>query len=102
MLRATAMVVFFALAAAGSAGAEPVSCQKQIVKNLLKFKKTYLKKVGKCVDNENLGKIPGPCPDAATQLKVQTLETKIRDKIAASCPAPDLATLGFPTSCAFE
>jgi hypothetical protein len=82
--------------------AEPVDCQKQIVKNLLKFKKTYLKKVGKCVDNENVGKIPGPCPDASTQLKIQTVKTKIHDKIVVSCPDPDLATLGFPSSCAFE
>jgi hypothetical protein len=86
----------------GSVRAEPVNCQKQIVKNLLKFKKTYLKKVGKCIDNQNVGKIPGPCPDPTTALKLQTLETKIRDKIALSCPAPDLATLGFPSSCAFE
>jgi hypothetical protein len=95
-----------ALAAAllliGSAQAEPVNCQKQIVKNLLKFKKTYLKKVGKCVDNQNLGKIPGPCPDAATQLKIQTTSDKIRIKIAAACPVPDLTTLGFPSNCAFE
>lgn len=86
----------------GSAGAEPLNCQKQIVKNLLKFKKTYLKKVGKCVDNQNLGKISGPCPDAATQLKITTLAGKIRTKIELSCPDPDRATLGFPTSCAFE
>jgi hypothetical protein len=87
---------------ASSASAEPVNCQKQIVKNLLKFKKTYLKKVGKCVDNQNLGKISGPCPDTATQLKLDTLAGKIRTKIEISCPDPDLATLGFPSSCAFE
>jgi hypothetical protein len=86
----------------GSAHAEPVNCQKQIVKNLLKFKKTYLKKVGKCVDNQNLGKLSGPCPDTATQLKLDTLAGKIRTKIELSCPDPDLATLGFPSSCAFE
>jgi hypothetical protein len=92
------------LTIAPMAQAEPANCQKQIVKNLLKFKKTYLKKVGKCVDNKNVGKIAADvdCPDAATQLKIDTLETKIRDKIALSCPDPDLTTLGFPTSCAFE
>src|SRR5258706_9633846 len=86
-----------ALLLVGSAQAEPVNCQKQIVKNLLKFKKTYLKKVGKCVDNQNLGKIPGPCPDALTQLKIQTTADKVRTTIAFACPAPDLTTLGFPS-----
>ena len=98
---ALALLVALPLAAA-TVQADPVNCQKQIVKNLLKFKKTYLKKVGKCVDNENLGKIPGPCPDAATQLKLDTLKVKINLKIAAACPAPDLTTLGFPTTCAYE
>jgi hypothetical protein len=102
MLRIAALAVAVSLVCVGSVRAEPVNCQKQIVKNLLKFKKIYLKKAGKCIDNENLGKIPGPCPDAATQLKVQTVATKVHDKIAESCPAPDLATLGFPNNCAFE
>jgi hypothetical protein len=86
----------------GLADAEPTNCQKQIVKSLLKFKKTYLKQAGKCIDNENIGKIAGPCPDAATQLKISTIETKVRSKIELSCPPPDLTTLGFSTSCAFE
>jgi hypothetical protein len=84
---------------ASAASAEPVKCQKDIVKNLLKLKKTYLKKVAKCVDNQNLGKIAGPCPDAATALKVQVTRDKVVAKIALSCPDPDLATLGFPGTC---
>ena len=88
--------------AASGVRAEPVNCQKQIVKNLLKFKKTYLKKVGKCVDNQNVGKLEGPCPDPATDLKLDATEAKIRLKIEVSCPSPDLTTLGFPTSCDYE
>jgi hypothetical protein len=97
-----------ALLLIGSAQAEPVNCQKQIIKNLLKFKKTYLKALEKCADSENLGKITGPCSahtpggDAATQLKIQTTEDKVQAKIALSCPDPDLATLGFSSTCAFE
>ncbi len=87
---------------APQAAAEPVACQKNIVKSLLKLKKTYLKKVAKCLDNQNLGKIAGPCPDAATALKVQTTRDKVIAKIAASCPDPDLSTLGFAATCAFE
>ncbi len=82
--------------------AEPVKCQKDIVKNLLKLKKTYLKKTAKCLDNQNLGKVPGPCPDADADLKIETTRNKVIAKIALSCPDPDLTTLGFPTTCAFE
>src|SRR5437868_15369062 len=102
MLRSLVVVVTLAVVTAGTAGAEPVNRQKQIIKNLLKFKKTYLKAIGKCADAENLGKIPGPCPDATAQLKIQTLQGKISAKIELSCPDPDLATLGFGSTCAFE
>jgi hypothetical protein len=100
------LVVISALVAlalvASPAGADPVNCQKQIIKNLLKFKKTDLKALGKCADNENLGKITGPCPDAATLLKISKVKTAVHTKISDSCPDPDRTTLGFPTSCAFE
>jgi hypothetical protein len=87
---------------AASAQAEPVKCQNQIIKSLLKFKQTYLKALEKCADSENLDKISGPCPDAATQLNIDGIKTKARAEIDLSCPAPDLTTLGFPTDCAFE
>jgi hypothetical protein len=102
MLRSLVVVVALAVVTVGTAGAEPVNCQKQIIKNLLKFKKTYLKALGKCADSKNLGKITVDCPDAATSLKIQTISDKVSAKIALSCPDPDLATLGFPNNCAFE
>ena len=85
-----------------AAHADPANCQKQIVKNLLKFKKTYLKQVAKCVDKENIGTLAGPCPDSATQLKIDAVEAKVRAKIELSCTMADLATLGFPSDCQFE
>lgn len=94
------VILAFGLAASLSQ-AEPVKCQKDIVKSLLKLKKTHLKKLAKCVDNQNLGKIPGPCPDAAIALKIQTTRDKVVAKIALSCPDPDLTTLGFPGTCDF-
>ena len=87
---------------AASAQAEPVNCQKQIIKSLLKFEQTYLKAHRKCADSENLGKIAGPCPDAATQLKIDGVEAKVRAGLDVACLASDLVALGFPTSCAFE
>jgi hypothetical protein len=88
--------------AAVPAGAEPVKCQKTIVQQLAKLKKQVLKRTEKCIDNQNVGKTSGPCPDAATQLKIQTTRDKAIAKIALNCPDPDRTTLGFPSSCAFE
>lgn len=86
----------------GIAHAEPVTCQKQAVKNLLKFKKSYVKALTKCVEAENLGKIAGPCPDATAQDKIAILKLKVRTKLGVVCPPPDLSTLGFPSTCAYE
>jgi hypothetical protein len=87
---------------ASSAQAEPVKCQATIVKELAKLKKQVLKRTEKCSDNQNVGKLPGPCPDATAQLKIQTARDKAIAKIALLCPDPDRTTLGFPANCAFE
>jgi hypothetical protein len=87
---------------ASTAQAEPVKCQATIVKELAKLKKQVLKRTEKCIDNQNVGKISGPCPDADAQLKIQTARDKAVAKIALLCPDPDRTTLGFPTNCAFE
>ena len=90
------------LVLSGPAHADPAKCQKTVIPSLLKFKKAYLKAHLKCLDAENVGKIPGPCPDARAQLKVQTVNQKVVAKIAGACTMPDLATLGYPANCAFE
>jgi hypothetical protein len=87
---------------ASTAESEPVKCQSTIVKELAKLKKQVLKRTEKCIDNQNVGKIPGPCPDAAALLKIQTARDKAIAKIALLCPDPDRTTLGFPNNCAFE
>jgi hypothetical protein len=101
-LAASVALAFLVGGVARDAGAEPLKCQKTIVRSLLKLKKAYLKKVARCVDKQNVGKVAGPCPDAATLLKVQNTRDKVIAKIANACPDPDLATLGFPATCAFE
>ena len=105
MTKLTSSLALFAIVlAAAPARAEPVNCQKQIIKNMLKFKKTYLKKIGKCAEKQNLNKLEDddPCPDVVTQAKLDATEAKIRLKIEISCPDPDLTTLGFPASCDYE
>ena len=90
------------LASTAPARADPAGCQKSIVKQLLKFKKTHLKAHIKCLKDENSGAIPGPCPDAAALAKIQQRVAKVNPSIAAACTASDLATLGFRTDCMYE
>jgi hypothetical protein len=82
--------------------ADPAKCQKTIIGSLKKFKKVYLKAHLKCLDAENVGKIPGPCPDAKANLRIGAINTKVVEKIAATCLASDLTALGYPTNCDFE
>jgi len=101
---AAALTIGAAVVAAGvlPARAEPIKCQKTIIQQLAKVKKQVLKRTEKCIDNQNVGKISGPCPDADALLKIQTTRDKAVAKIALDCPDPDRNTLGFPSSCAFE
>jgi hypothetical protein len=94
--------VFALVTLANMAHADPVTCQKQIIKTLAAFKKISLTAPEKCLDKENEFKLPGPCPDAATQLKIQKKSTAATAKISTSCTMGDLTTLGFPADCQFE
>jgi hypothetical protein len=84
------------------ARADSAGCQKALAKELLKFKKTYMKAHIKCLKDENAGNIPGPCPDATALLKIQQTTSAVTSAIAAACTSSDLTTLGFPTDCAYE
>src|SRR5262249_23425310 len=87
---------------ASTAHADSVTCQKQVIKTLASFKKISLTGPEKCLDKENEGKLPGPCPDTATQLKIQKKSTSATDKISTSCTMSDLTALGFAGTCQFE
>jgi len=82
---------FALVAIAAVAHADPVTCQKQVIKTLAAFKKISLTAPEKCLDKENQGKLPGPCPDAATQLKIQKKSTA-----ATACTSSESSgPLGF-------
>ena len=91
-----------AIAAPSLSYADPPRCQTQVVRQLLRFKKVLLRLHERCLDNENLLRIPGPCPDAAALLKVQKINGKVVTSIAATCTMADLAALGFRSDCAYE
>jgi hypothetical protein len=93
---------FALVALANIAHADPVVCQKQVIKKLASFKKISLTATEKCLDKENEGKLPGPCPDTASLLKIQKKSVSATDKISTSCTMADLAALGFPGNCQFE
>src|ERR1041385_8790952 len=97
-----ALAAGFLIAYAGPTHADPVKCQKAIVQQMLKLKKAHLKAHEKCLDAENEGKIPGPCPDAISNLKIQKVSQKVTSVVAINCTMGDLTTLGFPANCAYE
>jgi hypothetical protein len=96
------VVLAVSFGTAPEATATPTGCQKQILGQLFKFEKVYLKKVGTCLDKENLLKLPGPCPDATTTAKIDGILYKIRNKLMSACTDADLVTLGYPATCDFD
>ena len=82
---------------------DPVKCHKEVVKRLANYKKTYLKAVEKCLDRENEGKAPGPCPDALATFKINKTVLKAEATIPLKCSLTDLTTtLGYRSDCAYE
>jgi len=101
LLSAVSVVVVLALGAVPSQ-ADPVKCQKIVAKQLQKLAKKQLVLLDKCLDKENVGKIPGPCPDATVNLKLSKVSAAVAAKIEKSCTMGDLASLGFASDCMLE
>jgi hypothetical protein len=102
-LVAAAAVVAVATATVAHPTTDPTAlCQKTIVQQLLKYEKTYLKSHIKCLDNQNKGVTPGPCPDANAALKIQLSNSKVRAKITQKCTLAQITSLGYRTDCAYE
>lgn len=77
-------------------------CKKTIVTQLLKYEKIHLKNHEKCLDKENKGTLPGPCPDAFATLKIATTNSKVAAKIGLKCTMADITNLGYRADCAYE
>src|SRR5438876_10424367 len=103
LLTLASVVAALAGAVRAEATTDPtVLCQKTIVQQLLKYEKTYLKSHIKCLDNENKGVIPGPCPDASAQSKILLANSKVRATISAKCTMTEITSLGYRSDCAYE
>jgi hypothetical protein len=100
--RSIPLVLLVLLASIVPARAEPAKCQKTISKQMQKLGKKHIQQLAKCLDKENVGKIPGPCPDAQTDLKISQAVAATAAKIAADCTLSDLGDLGFSGTCELE
>jgi hypothetical protein len=97
----TAMLAL-ALAVPAPLRADPASCQTAIARQLARYKRVYLKAHFRCLRLDNVGRISGPCPDAAALLKIQTINSTVAAAVADACTMADLAALGFSNNCTFE
>jgi hypothetical protein len=104
MLRRSALPILATTLFLGGvpAHADTVKCQKEVARSLARFTRIYLKAQEKCLDLENIGKLPGPCPDPVGVLKIQGAADKATLKIGAVCALADVAALGFRADCAYE
>jgi hypothetical protein len=91
----TSAVVLAVASLVGTATADPVLCQKTIAKQYTVLKKKTLKGIGKCLDKENKGDLPGPCPDMITADKLAVVRQKVEAKVALNCSMADATALGF-------
>ena len=111
-----AVVALFALvsslALAAPARAEPVACQRAVLKASLKLVEARSKLLGKCEDRRLRGALP-PATDCGTEPatadKVARAESKLATTLARACGGPDRtcgtpddeppATSGWPATC---
>jgi hypothetical protein len=101
-----------ALLGAGTASAEPVKCQRTILKESSKLARTRAKALQRCEDRKLLGALPGATDCVAepkTAGNLARAESKLRRALAKACGGPDRtcgtpddetpASLGWPGVC---
>ena len=76
-----------------------VLCQRTVVKQLEKYKKTHLKLYRNCLDKENRGDITGPCLDAVSAAKLADTNLKVSAAIAKKCTLANLTAVGYRSDC---
>jgi hypothetical protein len=102
-LAATALTAAVFLGSAGftAAATDPnVLCQKTVVKQLEKYKKTYLKLYQKCLDKQNRNLIES-CLDSVSDAKLALTNSKVAANIAKKCQMANLTTVGYRSDCQY-
>src|SRR5689334_20181096 len=75
-----------------------VLCQRTVVKQLEKFKKTHLKVYRNCLDKENRGDVSG-CLDLVSAAKLDGTKLKVSAAIAKKCTLANLTAVGYRSDC---
>src|SRR5688572_12359166 len=98
-----ALACAMGVASTVSAATDPtVLCDKTIVKQLEKYKKTHLKLYRDCLDKENKGTlVGGPCLDLKSQTKLNATNVKVAAAIAKKCQMSHLSSLGYRSDCQY-
>jgi len=73
------------------AHADPIACQREIVKMATKLAATRIKALQQCEDRVLKGAGGGPCPDERTAVKIAKADSKLRASIAKRCGGGDRA-----------
>ena len=113
-VRALVGLVSFGLFAVGvvsSAAADPVECQRAIVKGGAQVLQATSKALAKCEGAVVKGALPGPCPDAKAAAAIDKATAKLRAAMDEACGGADRvcggnrigedapASLGWSASC---
>jgi hypothetical protein len=100
------------LALTSVAHADPLACQRGILKESTKLARAQITALRKCEDRKLKGSLPPAthcATEPATALKVAKAESKLRKKLDRACGGPDracgggddesLAAIGWPSTC---
>src|SRR5688572_29085288 len=98
---AVAAAVFLGSASAYAVTDPIVLCQKTIIKQLEKFKKTHLKVYRNCLDKENRNLVAS-CLDLKSDLKLDATALKVQEAIAKKCTIAIITgPLGYRSDCQY-
>jgi hypothetical protein len=84
---------------AAAAAATPTACQKALTKGAAALTRKTLARMARCVDKDNAGRLPGPCPDPITAAKLAIARQRIEHRVEAACGPSDPPALGFAALC---
>lgn len=109
---AAALLALALLLGPPTAAADPVACQRTILKESVKLASVRVKALGRCEDRKRKGALAAGtdcATEAKTAGKIARAESRLATKLARACGGPDrtcgtgddesLAAIGWPASC---
>ncbi|MEN8260288.1 MAG: metallophosphoesterase family protein [Pseudomonadota bacterium] len=75
-------------------------CRSKLRTQYYNYVRTLISAEQKCINGVNNGRIPGPCPDALTQNRIQSARASFENNsLFSSCAIDDLEEAGLPNAC---